>query len=154
MALTQEKLEYQRNWRRENPEKYREQQKRTQESRKSKINSNFEYFLNYTYKSLKKGAAKRGYEFFLSIDDLREILLSTDRCNITGDPLVFQQNTPNKASIDRIDNDKGYFKENVHVVTSQVNRHRLDSDLEEFFDMCCKVAEHLGWRPPVDKTEP
>lgn len=153
MALTQEKLEYQRNWRRENPEKYREQQKRTQESRKSKINSDFEYFLNYTYKSLEKGAAKRGYEFSLSIDDLREILLSTDRCNITGEPLVFKQNALNKASIDRIDNDQGYYKENVHVVTSQVNRHRLDSDLEEFFDMCCKVAEHLGWQPPVDKKQ-
>lgn len=149
MALTPERLEYQRNWRKDNPEKYREQQKRTRESRKSKINSNFEYFLEYTFKSLRRGAKKRGYDFELTKEDLREILLSSDRCNITGEALVFQQNYPNKASIDRINNNLGYYKENCQVVTSRVNRHRLDSDLQDFFDMCCKVAENLGWQPPI-----
>lgn len=151
--MTPERLEYQRKWRRENPEKYREQQQRTRGYRKDRINNDFDCFVDYTYNSLKRGARRRGYEFNLTREDLKEILESSDSCSITGQPLVHRQNSPNKASIDRIDNNQGYYKENVQVVTSRVNKHRLDSDLQDFFDMCCKVAEHLGWQPPVDKKQ-
>ena len=39
MALTQERLEYQRKWRAENKDLYKDQQRRTRESQKKKINS-------------------------------------------------------------------------------------------------------------------
>lgn len=153
MALTPEKLEYQRRWRRENPEQYREQQKRTRISRNAKINSDFDYFVDYTYNSLKSGARARDYEFKITKRQLKKILLESRNCGLTGRELTHQQHDPYKASIDRIDNNRGYVKGNFQVVGSRINRHRLDLPLTDFLEMCFDVARHHGWQPPVDQED-
>lgn len=148
MSLTPKQLEYQRQWRRNNIEKYQAQKRRHRQNTQRRINSDFECFLRYSFKSLKRGAKRRGYDFQLTMEDLRVLLTGTDRCGITGDELVFQTKSPKKASIDRIDNNLGYTKDNCHVVTAEANRHRLDSDLQKFNDLCCRVAEKLGYLRP------
>jgi len=145
MALTQERLEYQRQWRKENKELYQEQQRKTRESRKKKINSDPDYFINYTFTSLKKGAKVRGYAFNLNKSQLTEIINSNTKCALSGRTLVMKQHDPNKVSIDRINNKHGYSLKNCQVVSQQVNKHRLDLSVPEFVEMCCDVAKNQGY---------
>lgn len=151
--MTPEKLEYQRRWRKENPELYREQQQRTRENRNIKINSDPEYFFDYMYRGLREGAERRGYAFNLSKRQLKKLLTENTKCALSGRDLVFKQYDPNKASIDRIDNWYGYSMKNVQVVSAQINRHRLDLTVDDFVQMCCEVAQHHGWQPPIDKSQ-
>lgn len=148
MALTPEQLEYQRRWRKENPEKYREQQKRVREYRNQRINADPEVFIDYMYKGLERGAIARGYAFNLSKKQLKSLLTENTRCALSGRPVVLQQYATDKASVDRINNNHGYSIKNVQVVSQQINRHRLDLSVSDFIKMCCDVAEHHGWTPP------
>lgn len=152
MALSPERLEYQRRWRKENPELYKEQQARTRANRNVKINSDPEYFFTYMYRGLKEGAERRGYAFNLTRSQLKTLLLENTKCALSGRSLVFKQYDPNKSSVDRIDNRYGYSLKNCQVVSGQINRHRLDLSVEDFVKMCCEVAQHHGWAPPVPKT--
>ena len=145
MALTQERLAYQRKWRTENKELYDDQQRRTRESRKKKINSDPAYFINYTFTSLKKGANARGYAFNLSKSQLTELINSNTKCALSGRTLVMKQHDPNKVSIDRINNKHGYSLKNCQTVSQQVNKHRLDLGVSEFVEMCCDVAKNHGY---------
>jgi hypothetical protein len=150
MALTLKQLEYQRQWRKENPEQYKEQQKRTRQYRNERINSDPEKFVNYTYSSLAQGAGSRGYAFNLSKKQLRNLLFENKTCALSGRELVFQQKNPNKASVDRINNRLGYSVKNCQIVSSQINRHRLDLSVEEFIKMCCEVAAYQEQKSLVD----
>ena len=145
MALTQEQLEYQRQWRKDNKEQYDDQQRRTRENRKKKINSDPEYFINYTFTSLRGGAEVRGYAFNLNKSQLTKIINSNTKCALSGRTLVMKQNDPNKVSIDRIDNRYGYSLKNCQAVSQQINRHRLDLSVEDFVAMCCDVAKNHGY---------
>lgn len=153
MALTEKQRLYQQQWRKDNPEQYKEQQRRTRESRDSKINSDPEYFIDYTMTTLESGAHARGYAFNLNRKQLKELLLENSFCALSGRKLVLKKHDENKASIDRIDNRFGYSIKNCQVVSTQVNKHRLDLSVEDFVKMCCDVAEHHGWRHPVDKKD-
>lgn len=150
MALTPAQLEYQRKWRKENPEKYKEQQKRTRKYRTERINSDPDQFVAYMYEGLKRGAIVRGYAFNLNKKQLKELLTENTVCALSGRPVVLQQYARDKASVDRINNNHGYSLKNVQVVSQQINRHRLDLSVEEFINMCCDVAKHHGWRPPEE----
>lgn len=150
MALTPEQLEYQRRWRKENPEKYKEQQKRTRQYRNERINSDPDKFVAYMHEGLKRGAIARGYAFNLNKKQLKELLTENTVCALSGRPVVLQQYARDKASVDRINNKHGYSMKNVQVVSQQINRHRLDLSVEDFVAMCCDVAKHHGWQPPND----
>ena len=145
MALTQERLEYQRKWRTENKELYNDQQRRTRESRKKKINSDPDYFISYTFNSLKNGADARGYAFNLNRSQLAKLITSNTKCALSGRTLVMKQHDPNKVSIDRIDNKYGYSLKNCQAVSQQVNKHRLDLSVSEFVEMCCDIAKNHGY---------
>jgi hypothetical protein len=140
--LTQKQLEYQREWRRNNPEEYRKQQKRTLELRYKKMVENVDFFVDCTYKSLKSGAKIRGYAFNLTKKQLHNLVVTTTHCSLSGRKLTHQPGCPNKLSIDRIDNRYGYSLKNVRVVTQQVNFHRLDLTTEAFVSLANDIAKH------------
>ena len=48
------------------------------------------------------------------------------------------------ASVDRIDNDKGYEVGNIQWVHTMVNMCRGKRELSEFIRMCKAVAENAG----------
>lgn len=150
MALTPEQLEYQRRWRKANPEKYKEQQKRTRQYRNERINSDPDKFVAYMYEGLKRGAIARGYAFNLNKKQLKDLLTENKVCALSGRPVVLQQYARDKASVDRVNNKHGYSVKNVQVVSQQINRHRLDLSVDDFVTMCCDVAKHHGWRPPEE----
>ena len=73
---------------------------------------------------LKATAKRRGWDFDITEDDIAVPL----RCPIFDVPLVMGgPRTDNHASVDRIDNSKGYVKGNVVVVCWRANRIKNDS---------------------------
>jgi hypothetical protein len=168
MALTQERLEYQRKYRKrtgyaaskkyQSSEKGREAMaewrssaegkksiKRAVISRKKRINSDFDTFASYMYSSLRSGAVKRDLAFNITLFQLKKFLNENSMCSSSGRPVTYQQGCPNKASIDRINNRHGYSLKNIRVVCQQVNYARNDMSIEEFEQMCCDVAANHGW---------
>lgn len=96
------------------------------------------------YNSFYKSAISRGYCWELDIefiDSLYEI--QRGRCAISG---MFIGWSPHRwehtASIDRIDNDKGYTKDNVQLVHKEVNMLRGSLSVERLIELSAMITEH------------
>ena len=95
-----------------------------------------------TNKSTKK-------DFNLSLEDVRDIWNNqSGKCAITGFPLVCKafddgkNKNPYQASLDRINNDKGYSKENVRFVCLIVNYARNNFSDEQVIEFFKKTANN------------
>jgi hypothetical protein len=169
MAMTQERLEYQRAYRKRTgyaaSRKYQSSEKGKEAlaewrsstegkksiklsfiSRKKRINSDFDTFVSYMYSSLKNGAIKRSLAFNITLLQLKKFLIENTICSSSGRLVTYQQGCPNKASIDRINNRHGYSLKNIRVVCQQVNYSRNDMSVEEFEQMCMDVANNIKMR--------
>jgi hypothetical protein len=80
----------------------------------------------------------------LDIEYIKELWeMQNGNCAILGHPLILPSNTITNhnylASIDRIDNSKGYTKDNIRIVSASINyvRNKFSDDhLFEFIKMC------------------
>lgn len=79
--------------------------------------------------TVKCRANKRGIEFNLHLEDI----VIPEFCAISGLKLVPGKGRPTDSSpsIDRIDNSKGYLKENIQIISQRINRRKSDLSLEE-----------------------
>lgn len=120
------------------PEFRKRENKRHYEAKKRRIESNFvgpkpmKASKHEHYKwfiGLKKGAEKRGIPFNLEVDDL----YIPDKCPVLGIPLFKGKGvpTPNSPTIDRIDNLKGYSKDNIWVISARANTLKSNASLKE-----------------------
>ena len=141
--MTQERLEYQRAYRKRTG--YAASKKYTV-SLKKRINSNLDAFVTYSTTSLRAGAKKRKLAFNLTKGQIKKFLEENTTCAETGRPVTYQQGCPNKASIDRINNRYGYSLKNIQVVCQQVNYARNDMSVEEFEKMCIDVVKNIKKR--------
>lgn len=85
----------------------------------------------YILQNAKSRAKKKGFDFNLTVDDF-EI---PDFCPVLGIPLelVWGEGTKdNKPSLDRIDPNKGYTKDNVQVISWRANNLKSNGTLDEF----------------------
>lgn len=71
----------------------------------------------------------RGHEFNLEPEDI----VFPEKCPILGIPLKVNKGKLGLDSpvLDRIDNSKGYTKDNVHVISSQANRIKGDATFNQ-----------------------
>jgi hypothetical protein len=78
---------------------------------------------------LKAAARKKGLDFSLT----REDLVFPERCPVFGMVLVKHRDSQgnNSASVDRIDNSKGYVAGNVVVVSLKANAMKREASLDE-----------------------
>jgi hypothetical protein len=134
MALTQERLEYQREYR-----------KRTgyAASKKymAKVDTDFDRFVDHNFNSIKAGAKKRNLSFNVSKKQIYNKLKDSKYCAKSGVPLEHKRNSPNKASIDRIDSRYGYSLKNIQVVCQAYNIAKMDRPDKDFVEFCCAVAD-------------
>ena len=116
-------------------------------------NNHIEYgesSFNSLYKQYFDNAIKREKEFYLTKDEFREIV---------SQDCYYCVNKPNKArklrsmyglfyhnGIDRVDNNKGYTKDNVVPCCTTCNKAKLQMSKEEFlswigrvYERCCKT---------------
>jgi len=91
------------------------------------------------YSKLKRGALQRDLSFEITIEDIQEQVEKQDfKCAYTNCVVDFYTN----ASVDRIDSSKGYTKENIQIVTKNINMLKRDFSHDSFLNMCKTVAEH------------
>ena len=99
----------------------------------------------------KSGAVKRNLEFNVTNEDLWEQFLKQERkCALTGIILTFSpgQSKTNKertlgtASLDRIDSNKGYIKDNIQWVHKDINLMKNKFNQDYFISMCKLITEN------------
>jgi hypothetical protein len=67
------------------------------------------------------------------------------KCALTGiDFEVGGKANPNQPSMDRIDPTRGYEPGNIEFITLQLNRIKLNLQVDEFVTICKKVLETRG----------
>lgn len=99
----------------------------------------------WTYK---RNAELRKLEFTVTIQEAWDKFVEQNKCcALTGEPLYFWASSRNQdktstASMDRIDNTKGYTKDNIHWVHWKINQIKMDLPLEEFKQLCKQVTEY------------
>lgn len=97
-------------------------------------------------KEYKRNAVKRKLEWNLSIEDVIEVYEKQDKkCALTGTKLTFgriRYRIETNASIDRIDNSKGYSKDNIQIVLKSVNIIRGTMSIDDFVNLCHEVVNN------------
>ena len=88
-----------------------------------------EEYLRKSWTRLKTYRKKQGYCVDLAVDELTDIFKKQQgMCAVTDLVMTFHpeagQSRGTNASIDRIDNDAGYTKDNVRLVCSRINLMR------------------------------
>jgi hypothetical protein len=115
------------------------------------------------YTHYKHGALRRGYEFEVTIEYMWELFVSQEgKCALSGVPLTLtsklkrlnNQGRPDwgviDASLDRIDNDKGYVPGNVQWVHKTLNYMKQEFNQDDFIQWCKLVAErHANPEPSL-----
>lgn len=104
------------------------------------------------YNKLKKSAEKRNIPFTVTIGFLWNLYLKQNGvCAITGDKIE----SVKKASLDRIDSNKGYEEHNVQWVTYQANVSKHIMNMNQLYEFCKKVLNHANQQPstPLTKCE-
>lgn len=77
-----------------------------------------------------KRVRERGYEVNITYEDIRIPLV----CPILDIELV-QGGGDNAPTLDRINNNKGYLKDNIQVISYRANRLKSDASPEELIAM-------------------
>lgn len=113
---------------------------------KSKIVSDAEtgfYINDKVWNQYKRGAKKRNLNFDIIPEDVLEIYKKQNGlCVFTGAKLICNcsNSKKNNWSIDRIDNSKGYTKDNIVLVTKTANMFRNRSTIKELLEFCNMVV--------------
>lgn len=94
--------------------------------------------------SIKRGAIKRKIEFNLTQEYIYNIYLKQNkRCNITNIEIGFsKEKNKTTASLDRIDNNKGYIEGNVQWLHKHVNMMKRTFPNSEIIDFFENVADN------------
>lgn len=160
MAYTEKQREYNRRWREKDPKRWQRQLARVRQWREENrakwleihqaTRSRPEYKerekkravedrRNNPFKSTARKARQRAKKKNLecNIDPKYLQTIWTGMCPILGVPLQIGKKRGtiselNLASLDRLDNAKGYIKGNVHFVSFRVNNIKTDATFEEF----------------------
>jgi len=102
-----------------------------------------EYFSGDFISRCKRGAKARNIIWELSHNDLDNIMKKQNfKCNLTNELLMYGYIPLNDytASIDRIDSNKGYIKNNIQILHKNVNLAKQSLSQMEFITLCKKVA--------------
>jgi hypothetical protein len=97
------------------------------------------------FNKFKEGAYKRGYKFKIEISDIEETLKKQkNKCILSGRSFL-----KHRMSIDRRDNNKGYLKENIQLVTTNINmsKHKLNNS--NFIKLCHDVIKTHQKKKPI-----
>lgn len=104
------------------------------------------------WNGLIRRANHKFYKFDISMDYAWKLFLKQGKkCAISGIDLHFPKNTytfqkynDGNISLDRIDSQKGYLKDNVQWVYKKVNIMKLDYEINYFLELCKKINNHCS----------
>lgn len=95
-------------------------------------------FLKSLLAHARRRASKKGLEYSITLNDL--IQLAPECCPVNNNKLVyihkkFNPDFYNTASIDRIDSQKGYIKENIRIISLQANILKNSCKFEDLIQL-------------------
>lgn len=92
------------------------------QKRYDRISASVEAFIRNLYRGIRSRAKKANLKLDFSIDFLLELWHKQDgKCNITNICMAHAVNDPQAISVDRIDSNNGYLKNNVQLVCQFIN---------------------------------
>lgn len=103
------------------------------------LNSRKTHPLKMLLAGAKSRAKKRGHEFSITQDDIKDI---PQFCPVLGYELLYGNTgklKPESASLDRFDNSKGYVPGNIRIISMRANGLKSNGTLNEF----SKLIEYL-----------
>ena len=112
-------------------------------SEKCRSNHRKEFDPDFRIHSCKYNAGKRGIPFDLSRGDVHWV----DKCPLLGIELNYkagEDSYDNAPSIDRIDESKGYTKDNVWVISNKANRMKNDGSSEDLVLFAKNILKHFN----------
>ena len=109
-------------------------------------NSSAKYVTGMYYQKIKKTAHKRNIVFDISREELDKLFQQQNKkCKYTNLDLIFETHRKKgNASLDRIDSNLGYIKNNLQWVHKDVNRMKWDIPHEDFIKICKLITENLN----------
>ena len=134
-------LKWNAQWQKQNPEKFQALQKIARKNSNDKINNNFDAFVDRKFRSGRVGAKNRKLSWELTRDQVYALLKDNPTCALSGRELKYEIGALDQASLDRIDCSKGYSIDNIQVVSQAVNCSRWDLSIPEFKKLCEDVAK-------------
>ena len=107
-------------------------------------------FLGVTVSKSRYSAREvRNLKFTIDIDYVMDLLIKQDgKCALTGWDLEFTRGgdwdgkNPRGATMDRIDNSKGYVKGNIQIVCGMPNTVRGSLSMEDFKNLCKVITKN------------
>lgn len=90
-------------------------------------------------KNSANGKGRQAIQIDISAQDIYDLYIKQDKkCALSGIEIGFE---PKTASLDRIDPNKGYIKNNIQWVHKDVNRMKNIFSQERFIEVCSLVAK-------------
>ena len=98
--------------------------------------------------TIKKNASKRNLSFNITIEQAwQKFEEQNNKCALSGVPITLIYKKTHKertASLDRIDNSKGYEIDNIQWVHKNINKMRLDLSIDRFIELCKLINNKMG----------
>jgi hypothetical protein len=118
-------------------------------SRKNKFWNGYEDIHGKWWGNIRKGAAKRSHQFNISIKYAWKLFLKQEKkCSLSGVDIKFSRSSrgfqrgETTASLDRIDNSKGYIKGNVQWLHKNVNLMKQKMSQDELIGWCKLIVDY------------
>jgi hypothetical protein len=98
----------------------------------------------FFWNSMKRGAKYRDLTFDITPDDVWNLFIKQNKkCALTGWDIQFNKiKYKNTASVDRIDSNIGYLKDNIQIVHKKINRFKMAFSVEELLEMCKGIVQN------------
>lgn len=120
-------------------------------------NSRLDGFMKNSAKTAANNARKRNLEWKLTVADLMEMWNQQEgRCALTGIQLTHRHGSGRiltNASIDRIDNDRPYERDNVWLVAAAINRARDTMDRQSFVTQFRALLHEIAGEGRIDELD-
>lgn len=102
------------------------------------------------FENIKNGAISRELKFDITIKEIYDLFLKQDKkCALSGLDIQFgvrsrieEKKKECTASLDRIDNTKGYTINNIQWLHKHVNKMKNTHSQNYFVDICKRIAEN------------
>jgi hypothetical protein len=107
-------------------------------------NAPIEEILEELLKAAKRRVKQKDkYKCSITLEELKEIYTKqSGKCYISGKQMQTNVGSPDRISLDRIDSNKGYTKDNVGLTCIQVNIMKMDLGLEVFANYIKNIYEY------------
>jgi len=97
-----------------------------------------------SWSNLVHNAEQRGIAISVSIEEIDKLYEQQDRkCALSGEPLSFKIRETT-ASLDRIDNSKGYVAGNIQWVHKDVNKLKGTFSQARLIDLCKRITKNVS----------